>query len=119
MGDRNKPPEARLGRKRPDLVQHFEASLYCSAPSLEAYSDATTLQTRLNQLANDIRKSHRQVEDEKVKAGDPREEINNKDSIVPKEVTPQNNKESQDQQRQQQQQQQKNVEGLRSMDEGE
>ena len=52
--DQNKPPEARLGTKLPELVNHFEVSLYRSAPSLKDYMDVTTLQTRLNQLAIDI-----------------------------------------------------------------
>lgn len=84
-------------KKLPQYAQRFEMSLYQSAPSLEAYLDRTTLNTRLQQLANDIRKRRSQAEDEKVKTGYPKEEINNKDSTVPKEVTPQNNKESQEQ----------------------
>ena len=52
--DQNKPPKARLGTKLPELVNHFEVSLYRSAPSLKDYMDVTTLQTRIHQLAIDI-----------------------------------------------------------------
>ena len=95
--DQNKPPEAKLGTKLPELVQHFEVSLYRSAPSLNAYLSKTTLNARLQKIIFDIGQAKKNDKDEQVKAGAPRAEINNKDSIVPKEVTPQNNEESQEQ----------------------
>ena len=38
------------------MARRFEEELFRSAPSLEAYLDTTTLNTRLQQLTNDIRK---------------------------------------------------------------
>ena len=106
MRERKHNPSQEWLMKLPQMSRRLEEELFRSAPSLKAYLDRTTLNTRLQQLTNDIRKRCRQAEDEKVKAGDPREEINNKDSI--QRMAPQ----------QQQRQQQVTPQKI-SMDEGE
>ena len=45
------------------MVKQLEVSLYRSAPSFEAYSDTTTLKTRLQQLAMEIAKKTQQAKD--------------------------------------------------------
>jgi len=42
--------------KLPQMVKQLEVSLYRSAPSYEAYSDTTTLKSRLQELAIQISK---------------------------------------------------------------
>lgn len=63
-------------KKLPQFARRFEMSLYQSAPSLEAYLDRTTLNTRLTLLANDNgKRSNQQAKkDEDVKVRDPRKE---------------------------------------------
>ena len=61
-------------KKLPQFAQRFEMSLYQSAPSLEAYLDRTTLNTRLIKTAQ-------QAKDEKVKTGDPKDQ-RPKESII-------------------------------------
>ena len=47
--------------KLPQMVKRLEVSLYQSAPSFEAYSDTSTLKTRLQQLAMEIAKKTQQA----------------------------------------------------------
>ena len=45
------------------MIKQLEVSLYCSASSLQAYSDTTTLKTRLQQLAMEIAKKAQQAKE--------------------------------------------------------
>ena len=45
------------------MVKQLEVSLYRSAPSFEAYSDTSTLKSRLQQLAMEIAKKTQQAKD--------------------------------------------------------
>ncbi|KAL7543116.1 hypothetical protein ACHAXR_012415 [Thalassiosira sp. AJA248-18] len=59
--DKNASPEWLT--KLPQMVKQLEVSLYRSAPSFEAYSDTSTLKTRLQQLAMEIAKKTQQAKD--------------------------------------------------------
>ena len=58
-----------------------EVLLYQGAPSLEAYLDRTTLNTRLKQLESALQVWHSMDKDEKVKASDPKDQ-RPKESII-------------------------------------
>jgi hypothetical protein len=59
--DKNASPEWLT--KLPQMVKQLEVSLYRSAPSFEAYSDTSTLKSRLQQLAMEIAKKTQQTKD--------------------------------------------------------
>jgi len=59
--DKNASPEWLT--KLPQMVKQLEVSLYRSAPSFEAYSDISTLKSRLQQLAMEIAKKTQQAKD--------------------------------------------------------
>lgn len=65
--DKNASPEWLT--KLPQMVKQLEVSLYRSAPSFEAYSDTSTLKSRLQQLAMEIAKKTQQTKDGSGRGG--------------------------------------------------